>query len=154
MQTQTLAPPRQRVKTGPVARYQLDTIRTFTCQSCGDRWDEENASGRKPANCPACDPRAAERRAYHRALTKRKRAEVDALACRVAVLEVELAQERDGSGDFERATSCGEPGRDSLARAVRRLAHATGVADTSEALLTISAVARAWAARLGAVADA
>jgi hypothetical protein len=126
--------------------------RVFVCVGCRNESTVETLVGPLPTLCDDCHPDAEYRRRHRglsRARAQGRKAKLAELEQRIRELEELLKLESGGS---DRALSCGEPGRDALARAVLRLTRrgdVVGKEPTIDALLTVSAIARAWAARLG-----
>lgn len=131
----------------PIARIRSAKPRPYTCRGCGRECTSYALVGATPTRCYTCNPSS-----FRSFVEGVLRADLAAAHAKIAELEEQLAQEVGGRAELRRATACGEPGRDALARAVLRLTRrgdVVGVRDTIDALLTISAIARAWAARLG-----
>lgn len=123
-------------------------MRTFRCRECGDQRETDTTTGPLPSICDHCDPAGAakrlERREMQNAAHARRASEVEALRRQVAELKLALQFDQDA----DRRAILIEPGRESVARYVRKLAVAKGRTGTATALLELAAACRSWARRL------
>jgi transcription elongation factor Elf1 len=125
--------------------------RPFVCQRCGSVSQAlitvNGAVGRLPANCEVCDP--------HGPTWQRERAE---RPLRSAIVELQqevtsLRAAATAGQSYTRGRKYGPPSRESVARAAKRVALATGATGTREALLDLAAAAQAWAWTLSSKDD-
>lgn len=119
--------------------------RSFRCSECSTVVEVHTRTGALPSRCDRCAPDGAARRAAANrkpSLAVRRNAEIARLRARVA--ELEHALDFDVEAD-RMARRLGTPSRETVARAVRRLAYAEGREGTARALLEVAAAARAWA---------
>ena len=127
--------------------------RSFRCSDCSTVVEVHTRTGALPSRCDRCDPEGAARRAAANtkpSLASRRKAEIERLRARVA--ELEHALDFDAEAD-RMARRLGSPSRETVTRAVRRLAYAEGREGTGQALLELAAAARAWARMLATPAE-
>lgn len=119
--------------------------RLFICGGCNRDVHTVRLTGKLPEKCEDCDPAAP---AWKRERAERPlRATILALDERVRDLEEMLATV-GGDASEGRVARCGPVGRQALQRAIRLVAYAKGSKDTADALLTLAAIAQAWAVQL------